>query len=97
MSNIFNKCSSLSLLPDISVWNIINVKNMNYMFNKCSSLSVIPDISKWNINIESSRNNEGIFNGCLSLAFSPDKFIRKISSGDFYKNSCKDCLSLEDI
>ena len=41
---MFNWCSSLSSLPDISKWNVSNVNNMNNMFNGCSKLSetIIP-------------------------------------------------------
>ena len=47
---MFEKCSSLTSLPDISKWNTNNVINMSSIFCKCSSLSSLPDISKWNIN-----------------------------------------------
>jgi len=47
---MFNGCSSLSNIPDISEWNTNNVTNMSCMFNGCSSLSNLPDISKWNLN-----------------------------------------------
>ena len=47
MSCMFNDCSSLSSLSDISKWNMNNVTNMSSMFNNCSSLSSLPDISKW--------------------------------------------------
>ena len=50
MRYMFDKCSSLSSLPDISKWNTNNAKNMSDMFYKCSSLSSLPDISKWNTN-----------------------------------------------
>ena len=46
MSNMFSGCKSLSSLPDISKWNINNVKNMSFMFEGCKSLSSLPDISK---------------------------------------------------
>ena len=48
MNNIFNSCSSLLSLPNISKWNTNNVTDISYMFNWCSSLSSLPDISKWN-------------------------------------------------
>ena len=35
MRGIFEKCSSLNYLPDISKWNTINVKDMYGMFNNC--------------------------------------------------------------
>ena len=48
MSYMFDCCSSLSSLPDISKWNTINVKDMSSIFFGCSSLLSLPDISKWN-------------------------------------------------
>ena len=50
MSYMFEGCSKLSSLPDISKWNTKNVTNMSYMFYDCLSLSSLPDISKWNTN-----------------------------------------------
>ena len=47
---MFNACSSLSSLPDISNWNTSNVNKMLFMFNECSKLSSLPDISKWETN-----------------------------------------------
>ena len=47
---MFNNCSSLLSLPDISKWNTNNVTDMSFMFVNCSSLSSLPDISKWNTN-----------------------------------------------
>ena len=48
MSYMFNKCESLTKLPDISTWNTKNVKNMSYMFYGCEKLTSLPDIFKWN-------------------------------------------------
>ena len=47
---IFSRCSSLELLPDISIWNTQNVKNMEKLFYKCIKLANIPKISILNIN-----------------------------------------------
>ncbi|MBQ1781717.1 MAG: BspA family leucine-rich repeat surface protein, partial [Methanobrevibacter sp.] len=33
MGSMFNECSSLNSLPDISNWNTTNVTNMRSMFN----------------------------------------------------------------
>ena len=46
MSRMFDGCSSLSSLPDISKLNTNKVTNMSFMFSECSSLSSLPDISK---------------------------------------------------
>ena len=66
MSYMFEGCSSLSSLPDISKWNTNNVTDMSYMFYGCSSLSSLPDISKWNTN--NVTNMSGMFYRCSSLS-----------------------------
>ena len=50
--NLFNGCSSLIYLDDISNWNINNINDNGILglFGECSSLKELPDISKWNIN-----------------------------------------------
>jgi len=70
MSNMFEGCSSLSSLPDISKWNTNNVKYMHGMFDGCKSLSSLPDISKWNTN--NVKYMHGMFSGCSSLLSLPD-------------------------
>ena len=46
MSSMFEGCSSLSSLPDISKWNTNNATNMSSMFYECFSLLSLPDILK---------------------------------------------------
>ena len=48
MESIFDTCSSLTLLPDISKWNTNNVTDMSNMFYKCSKLSSLQKILKTN-------------------------------------------------
>ena len=43
MSFMFDGCSSLSSLPDISKWNTKINTNICYMFSECSSLLSLPD------------------------------------------------------
>ena len=50
ISYMFEGCSLLLSLPDISKWNTSNITNISYMFEGCSSLLSLPDISKWNTN-----------------------------------------------
>ena len=50
MSSMFNNCSSLKSLPDISKWDIRNVTDMCEMFHNCSSLTSLPEISNWVLN-----------------------------------------------
>jgi len=70
MSNMFDGCSSLLSLPDISKWNANNVTNMSYMFCRCSSLSSLPDIS--NLYTDNVTNMSYMFCGCKSLLSLPD-------------------------
>jgi len=46
MEGLFNGCSLLKELPDISKWNTSKVTNMSNMFSGCSSLKKLPDLSK---------------------------------------------------
>ena len=69
MSYLFNECSSLVELPDISKWNIKNISNLNGIFNNCSLLTFIPNI-KWIFNKKIKIND--IFKGCDSLLSIPD-------------------------
>ena len=45
---MFLGCESLTILPDISKWDISNVIDIASIFQSCSSLNYLPDISKWN-------------------------------------------------
>ena len=96
MSDMFNGCSSLLSLPDISKWNTNNVTNMSGMFKECSSLLSLPDTSKWITN--NTIDMSDMFNGCSSLSSLPDiskwntnkvKNMRDILSG------CSSLLSFD--
>ena len=47
ISYMFFGCSSLLSFPDLSKWDISNIKYIEFMFLGCSSLLSLPDISKW--------------------------------------------------
>jgi len=70
MSNMLDRYSSLSSLPDISIWNTNNVNDMKYMFWGCESLSSLPDISKWNTNNATDMND--MLDGCSNIILSKD-------------------------
>ena len=98
LSFMFDGCSALSNLPDISKLNTNNVTNMSLMFSDCESLSSLPDISKWNTNNVNNMSN--MFSGCNSLSSLPD--ISKWNtdnvnniSGMFY--GCSSLSNLSDI
>ena len=50
INGIFSGCESLNEIPDISNWNVSNVKDMSYMFFGCKSSNTLPNISRWNTN-----------------------------------------------
>ena len=50
MEHMFDGCTSLISLPDISNWKTNNIKTLNSMFKQCSTLETLPDISKWKLN-----------------------------------------------
>ena len=59
---MFEGCSSLITLPDISKWSTENVTDMKDMFRGCESLESFPDISLWETsNVENMAN---MFKGC---------------------------------
>jgi surface protein len=70
MSYLFEECSSLEILPDISEWNTSEVKSMKSMFSFCSSLKTLPNIDKWDI--KKVTNISKMFFGCSSLSFLPE-------------------------
>ena len=88
MDFLFNKCSSLSILPEISKWKVDKVRNINYIFSKCASLSTLPDLSTWNL--RNVNNMIGIFQSCTSLT-SIENF-QKFS--DYNSKITDECISL---
>ena len=83
---MFDRCSSLIYLPDISKWNTENIKYMNYMFFGCEQLVTIPDISKWNC--FNTKQMNYIFKNCFSLiSFSNSEgehFYKEILKHEFF-------------
>ena len=66
---MFDNCSSLLSLPDISKWNTINVNDMSSIFYNCSLLISLPDISKWNS--DNLTDMSAMFSYCSSLLSLP--------------------------
>ena len=77
---MFDICSSLISLPDISKWNTSNVTNMSFMFNNCYSLISFSDIS--NLGLTNKTPIE-VFVNCLNVVKLPNMpEIRIIDSND---------------
>ena len=64
MNSMFEDCSNLKYLSNISGWDTTNMKEINYMFKNCSSVEEI-DLSNW----ETSKlvKMQGLFYGCTNL------------------------------
>ena len=98
MSYMFDECSSLISLPDISKWNTSNVTDMSYMFYECSYLSSLPDISQWNTS--NITNISYMFADCSLLSSLPDisKWnTSKVTNMSGMFDECSSLISLPDI
>ena len=70
ISYMFDDCSSLISIQDISKLDTNKIINMSKMFCNCSSLIALPDISKWKTN--NVKDMCGMFYNCSSLIALPD-------------------------
>jgi len=87
MQRLFYGCSSISLLPDISIWKVPYYINIEGIFYGCSSISILPDISKWEV---SKYNTKYFIDECLSLSKVPD-----ISEWSYFNRmQFEGCISL---
>ena len=98
LSNMFNNCSQLRILPDISKINTINITDISNMFDGCINLNSLPDISRWETcNLQ---NISGLFKGCSSLKSLPDISNWDASSiveGSNLFNGCSSLKSKPDL
>ena len=98
LSYMFDECTSLIYLPDISNLNTNYVTNMSYMFNNCSSLISLPDFLDWNTSNVTDMSM--MFSNCSSLLFLPDISgwdIRKVTSLMGMFSICSSLKSFPDI
>ena len=79
MDNMFRGCSSLISLPNITKWNINNVKDMKMIFFGCSSLISLPDISRWKI-VEFKSTETTLFNCLLPISLPEIKYCNFIEN-----------------
>ena len=66
MSHIFNNCSSLTSVGDLSSWDVSSLTDASYMFYGCSSLTTLGDLSSWDVSNVTSMNS--MFYGCSKLS-----------------------------
>ena len=88
----FSECSSIVHLPDISIWAIDNVINMNAMFYKCSSLISLPNISSWNTSLVTDMSL--MFTNSITLTSLPNISKWNLSSVENMNDFCENCISL---
>ena len=67
---MFQECSHLVELPNISQWKTKNVTTMERMFYGCSALIFLPDFSEWDMT--EVDNIEEMFRGCRTITIFPD-------------------------
>ena len=94
---MFYSCSSLISLPDISKWNLKNIKKLESIFENCSLLTFLPNISKWKFK-NKVKINRFIFKGCNSLLIIPD--ISKwniINENINYSSFSSNSISIKEI
>ena len=95
LSFMFENCSSLLSISDLSKLNTINVKNMNSMFFDCSSLISLSDTSNWIT--KNTLDMKYMFYGCSSLLSLPD--ISKWDTSNVKDMECMflNCASLKSF
>ena len=95
ISQLFGNCKLLSKLPDISKWDISNVKNTYALFRRCINLSHLPDISNWKTrNVTNMRN---LFRKCRLLKSLPDISNWDTSNVETIRAIFCDCKSLTTL
>ena len=70
MSSMFNGCTSLVSLPNISNWDSKNINNMSSMFYGCITLNSFEGISNWNTTNVTQMYS--LFKNCTELKALPD-------------------------
>ena len=92
---MFENCTLLLNLPDISNLNTIKIVNISYLFSQCHSLKSLPDISKWDTS--NVVDMKGLFSGCISLSSLPDISKWNINNVENISGIFDSCTSLTSI
>jgi surface protein len=62
-SNLFRNCSSLSMVPNMNLWNVRNVDNMTFVFANCTNFN--QPLNNWNV--ENVNNMGSMFANCTNF------------------------------
>ena len=98
LRGMFQNCSSIFSLPDISIYNNSNIIDMSFMFADCERLISLPDLSKWNTN--NVTDLSGVFFDCSNLSSLPDISKWKTDNANNISlifSGCERLSSLPDI
>ena len=98
MSAMFNGCSSLTSVGDLSGWQVGNVTNMSNMFLSCSSLTSVGDLSGWQVG--NVTNMSSMFNKCSSLTSVGDLSnwnVGNVTSMSGMFSGCSQSTSVGDL
>ncbi len=64
-TGMFDECTSLTNVGDLSAWDTSGVTNMSYMFHGCSQLSDFSFLEHWDVS--NVKNMADMFSGCSQL------------------------------
>ena len=98
MCYMFYGCKSLTIIPDLWIFDVSEVVKINHLFGVCKSLKSLPGLSSWNISNVKSMNN--LFYGCESLKELPDLAQWSTSNVNDLScmfDGCKSLISLPDL
>ena len=86
MTNMFYRCSNLTIIP---LLDTSNVTNMSYMFYGCSSLTTIPELDTSNVT-----NMDDMFEGCSKLTSIPELDTSNVTSMFYMFAYCNNLTSI---
>ena len=95
MNLMFNGCSSLIDLCNISGWNVSSVEDMRYLFNGCVSLTSMENLSAWDVS--SVTNMSLMFSGCSKLTSINFLSSWDVSSVETMYAMFQNCNKLESL
>ena len=92
---MFNQCTNLESIGDISNWDVSKVTTFSAMFELCSNLESIGDLSGWNVG--SCTDMRWMFNQCSNLESIGDISNWDVSKVTTFKAMFWRCSKLESI
>ena len=89
MNSLFYEFDFINKI-DVSLWDVSNVTNMDFMFGDCKDLNC--DLSKWNVSKVKSMH--GMFDGCTNFTSDLSKWdVSNVINMTYMFNECKNFSS----